>query len=500
MTLNKSTSIKIVSGFALFSVLVMTTQCKKSFKSDSFSPSNLPQANIKTIDINSGGAFYCSISGGCPITITGDNFFIGAKVFVGPYECLNAVPTPDYKTITCTVGPGQNGVYDISIKNADGQVSKFDVTILDPSVLQMSYASFLYLASQETPGKVYAYAQHPTNGSLLTIVGSPFSVATETSTYGVVIHTNDKFLYAANVGTSTITIYSINPANGRLTTVGTPMASGSAGANGLFFHPTGKYLYVTNFSGNTVSAFSVSETTGLLTALAGSPYATGGATTINGVVVSNDGKFLFAASQGGSGGVVAYTINSLDGTLTLIPGSPFINTMGGVVTNPGDGITIHPNSKWLYMGLAGLRKVSAWSIDSTTGSLTPIEAPILNNSTTGYVDSAGSASTVSKDGLFLYSTAFSNTALDPKKVITYSIDQTTGGLTRSSEANTTGGPNDVRIDTTGNFAYTCDTKNPAAVSAFSVNKITGMLTPLAVPSYSIPAPAGGPGIMVMQRN
>ncbi len=189
------------------------------------------------------------------------------------------------------------------------------------------------------------------------------------------------------------------------------------------------------------------------------------------------------------------------GALTIIPGSPFINTVGGDTTNPGDGISIHPNGNWIYMGLFNIRKISGWSIDQTTGVLTPIEAPIANNTPSTFPDDGGSASTVSKDGLFLYGTAFSSSAANPKKIVVYAIDQTTGGLTRVSNVDTGGGPNDVRIDTNGDFAYTCNSRNPASVSAFSVNKTTGELTPLIPRDYSIPgAPPSGPGIMVIQRN
>jgi len=505
MKLKKTTAFKISVILALSSVLIYTTQCQKNFDLKSYSPSSLPQANIKTVSVNNGGAFYCSISGGCPVTLTGDNFFINSKVFIGPYECLNSVSAADFKSITCTVGPGQNGVYNFSVVNPDGQSSKLDASVTNPTALQFSYASFLYIGSTDgtfsvpASGKVYAYAQHPTDGSLITITGSPFTIGTEFGTYGVAIGPNNKFLYAANTSSGTVSVFAIDPTNGKLTASGTPISSGGAVPNGLFFHPSGNFLYVTNQGGNSVTGFKVAVN-GSLSLIAGSPFPTTGATSINGVVISANGQFLYAAAGGGNGGVSAFTIDPLTGVLTTITGSPFINTLGGVTTNPGDGISIHPNGKWLYMGLFGIRKTSVWTINQMTGALTAVEPPILNNATTGYVDNRGSASTVSADGLFFYGTAFSSVSTDPKKIIIYSIDPLTGGLTRSSEATTGGGPNDIRLDTTGFFAYTCNTENPPSISAFSVNKTTGALTALAVPNYSIPAPAMGPGIMVMQRN
>ncbi|MBC7457811.1 MAG: beta-propeller fold lactonase family protein, partial [Bdellovibrionaceae bacterium] len=347
-------------------------------------------------------------------------------------------------------------------------------------------------------------AQHPTTGALLNIVSSPFSIAGNAGTYGVAIHPNNKYIYAANVSTGTVSAFSITPQNGKLVSLGVPLASGGTNPNGLFFHPTGRYLYVTNQTTNDITGFYVASD-GTLTTMP-ARFPTTGAVSINGVVVSGDGKFLYAAAigdatSGANSGVASFTIDSTTGFLTSIAGTPFVNTLGGDSTNPGDGISIHPNGKWLYMGLVNVHKISVWSIDQSSGVLTPVEAPIANNVPTPFNDNGGSASTVSNDGLFLYGTAFSTTATDPKRIVTYAINQTTGGLLRVSNVATGGGPNDVRIDTLGNYAYTCNSRNPASVSAFSVNKVTGALTALTPSDYAIPgAPSSGPGIMVIQKN
>lgn len=496
MNLKNKIGLQISTVIAVLSLTTYTTHCQKKFDSESFAPSLAPI--IKTVSANGGGALYCSISGGCSLTVTGERFTDTSVPYVGPYACQNVVLSTDKTTLTCSVGPAQNGVYSIDVKNSGIQSSTLDPS-LSPSAVEFTYGSFLYLGSQETPGKVYGYAQNPVTGALITIVGSPFSILSNNNTYGVAIHPNNRFLYAANVSSHTVSVYSIDPLTGALSAVGTPTDSGSTGTNGLFFHPSGQFLYATNQSGNSVTGFTVASD-GTLTVMAGSPFATTGATSINGVVVSADGLFLFAASMGGNGGVAGFTIDQTTGELSLIAGSPFRNTLGGDTTNPGDGISIHPNGHWLYMGLVSIHKIAGWSIDASTGVLTPIEAPVLNNDTTGYPDSGGSASTISADGRFLYGTAFSTTPADDKKIVVYAIDQTTGGLTRVSEANTGGGPNDVRLDTTGSFAYTCNSMNSPSVSAFSVNKSTGALTALSPANYTIPTGSGGPGIMVMQRN
>ncbi|MGZ3689855.1 MAG: beta-propeller fold lactonase family protein [Pseudobdellovibrio sp.] len=487
---------QLLPYFISLSLITLLFNCSpKEFPQNSFAPANIVPL-IKGVTANGGGALYCSISGGCSLTVTGSQFYTGARVFIGPYECLNAVVSSSHTSIDCTVGAGKTGVYDVSVVNADNKSSQFDPSVSNTSVLNFSYASFLYVGVQNNPGKVYGYAQNPQTGALLSIVGSPFTTGGN-QTYGTVISPNNKFLYAANVAAGTVSAFKIDSVTGKLTSAGVDVSSGAASPNGLFFHPSGHYLYVTNQGGNSVSAFSVAGD-GTLTSVSGSPFSAGSASLLNGIVVHPSGNFVYVASMGGSGGVVGYSVVSGTGALNLLAGSPYSNANGGI-NNTGDGITIHPNGQWLYMGLVNQKRVSAFQIDTATGDLTGLGTPVLNNNSSGYVDNGGSGANISPDGLFFYGTAFSTTSGAPAKVISYAIDPVSGTLTLSSEADAGGGPNDVRIDTNGLFAYTCNSANSPSVSAFSRNTSTGVLTPLTVRDYAIPTSNYGPGIMVIQK-
>jgi 6-phosphogluconolactonase len=332
------------------------------------------------------------------------------------------------------------------------------------------------------------------------VSGSPFTTGGN-GTYGVAISLNNRFLYATNVSSNTITVYSINPLTGALSMVSSPMTTDSTRPNGLFVHPTGQYLYVSNFTGNNMSAYRIGSD-GLLSQVTGSPFSASGAQRLNGVTGTADGAYLYAAAGGvasGTNGIVAYSIDQSTGALTVLPGTPF-KTSNGATNARGDGISIHPNGRWVYMGLYGQRSMASWEINASTGTLTPINA-VSNTVAPGYNDDGGSASIVSADGLYLYGTAYSRTnEANSEKIITYTIDQTTGAVSRITDVSTEGGPNDIRIDTTGNYAYTCNTVSSPSISAYSVNKTTGALTPLTPAYYSIPTSSYGPGIMVMQIN
>lgn len=484
----------------LLATLLTLLNCSKIQEVESFAPGDLPQATITNIVANGGGLLYCSISGGCPIKITGTNFFKKARVFVGGFECEDVVISNDFTTIDCNVGPAQNGVYDITVKNIDNQYSTFADGV-SATTMQFSYASFLYIGVLNSPGEVLGYAQHPTTGALLAVSGNPYSTGGN-GTYGVAMSMNNRFLFSANYTSQTVTTFAINPLNGSLAMVSSPMTTDGVGPNGLFTHPSGQFLYITNNTSSSISAYNIGND-GLLTQVNGSPFSSLPARRLNGITGSSDGRFIFAAagvSNNDFNGVAAFTVNTTTGALTLVSGTPFKNPADGSISNRGDGISIHPNGRWLYMGLFGQQKMAAWSIDQSTGSLTPIGIPV-SNSVTGYSDDGGSASIVSADGLFLYGTAFSRVdEANSEKIITYSVNPADGSLSKLSDVSTEGGPNDIRIDTTGNYAYTCNTVSSPSISAFSVNKSTGTLTPLTPAFYPIAAPSEGPAIMIMQIN
>ena len=81
------------------------------------------------------------------------------------------------------------------------------------------------------------------------------------------IHTSadGKFLYCSNRGdANTITIFKINPANGRLTIAGYQSTMGKAPRN-FSLDPSGNYLLVANQDSDDIIIFKRNKTTGLLT-------------------------------------------------------------------------------------------------------------------------------------------------------------------------------------------------------------------------------------------
>ena len=71
----------------------------------------------------------------------------------------------------------------------------------------------------------------------------------------------------------TVSMYSINPATGALTTVDTPVTAGMY-PRSVTVDPSGKFAYTANWNSNDISIFSIDRSTGALTTV-GTPVAAG---------------------------------------------------------------------------------------------------------------------------------------------------------------------------------------------------------------------------------
>ena len=160
-------------------------------------------------------------------------------------------------------------------------------------------------------------------------------------------------------------VMSFNSTTGALSQVASPVAldryPGMAVA-----HPSGKFLYVGIPDSNSIVAFKVDSANGTLTPIAGSPFAAGNAPIS--AAVDPSGNYLYVAN-GGSNDISAYTIDHNSGQLTPISGSPFLTRQGPAT------VLIEPLGHFLYVSsgrfLTASAGVSAYQI-GCTGALTEI--------------------------------------------------------------------------------------------------------------------------------
>jgi 6-phosphogluconolactonase len=190
-------------------------------------------------------------------------------------------------------------------------------------------------------------------------------------------------------------------------------------------------------------------------------------------------KFAYVAN-GGSNNVSVYTIDSTTGALTPV-GSP---VAAGLVPA---SVAVDPSGKFAYVANQNSHNVSAYTINSSTGALTPVGSPVAAGffPVSVAVDPSGKFAYVANDcGNVSCSASTGN-------VSAYTINPTSGALTAVGSPVAAGTfPVSVAVDPSGKFAYVangCDVSCSVNgnVSAYTIG-VTGALTPVV----GSPFPAG----------
>jgi len=174
--------------------------------------------------------------------------------------------------------------------------------------------------------------------------------------------------------------YLVNGATGALTPVpGSPFSLGApnGGPTSIMVGPYG-YFYATEPNGTIVGYGTTSQVDVLGTPLPGSPYPAGVAPSQMDFAANGDtGVFYLYVSDPGdaNGGVLAYSLD-MTGALTPVPGSPFPTLPNAQPSVVRYGTfyqsSVGPGGSFLFVSLTALGKVAVFSIDTSTGILTPV--------------------------------------------------------------------------------------------------------------------------------
>ena len=291
-------------------------------------------------------------------------------------------------------------------------------------------------------------------------------------------------LFVATQGDSMVSALNVNVSTGALTAVsGSSVATGS-GPFALVFTPAGDAAFISNSTSNDISRYTVSSNGGL-TAVSGTQAA---GTSPHGMAIDAAGHFLFVANQGSasvvaSGSISVFSIQTGAG-LTEVAGSPFKVASVTDTANPGPfSVAVTPDGKYLYAANQFANSVSAFSIDSGAGALTPVAtSPFLTGT-------SPSGLAISPNGNFLYVTNSGSS-----NVSVYSVcDNATpncvtpdGSIVEiaGSPFSAGLGPVFIAISSTGNFAYVVDQRSNQ-LSGYKLSAGSGTMTattPLATVS------------------
>jgi len=237
------------------------------------------------------------------------------------------------------------------------------------------------------------------------------------------------------------------------------------------------FLYIP-MGNTTIQAFRIDRSTGALSTIAGSPYivpTTSGKATS--AVADPQGHFLFVGSDN-TGEVWGYELDSESGVLTLIAGSPFSVQF---TFSRASSLTVDASGRFLYVGQGDPSLgVMAFSIDQVNGVLGQLAgAPFHLGVARLHADPAAE---------FLAGTAQienqSDAAAPETRIYRFAIESNgVPTAVAGSPFQTTFAPHDFITLPNGKFIFTFGT-NPSthqqgAIEGFQVNTQTGALAMMA---------------------
>jgi len=238
--------------------------------------------------------------------------------------------------------------------------------------------------------------------------------------------------------------------------------------------PGNQFAYVADQGSGRILGYLVNSVNGKLSPVAGSPFSTGKSGSTS-VAVDPAGRFLYATNQfAGDNDISGFRINRVNGKLTPIPGSPFAAGSGPTA------VAIDPSGKFAYVANLGTNNVSAYTINEENGGLVSVP---------GSPYSAGtfpSAVAVDPRGKYVFVTnSMSN------NVSGYAINPSTGGLTPlpGSPYAAQYSPSSVAVDPNDRFVYVANLGSND-ISGYFIDPTTGALSP----QFGSPYPAGAGGV------
>lgn len=291
------------------------------------------------------------------------------------------------------------------------------------------------------------------------------------TTVATVTRRTPKFLYSASGNLNTVSAFTVDPATGALTGLGTPYDVGDFPTSVVATHDA-KFLYVTVFTNNQIVGFAI-QPDGSLVPTPGSPLAVAGNPFW--LTAHPSGNFMYASTQG-----AAITVLAVDPA----SGAPSIASSEATGGAPQDA-ALTPDGAFFYQTLSAMDQVAGFAVDRNSGALSALVPPGPTTATFP----RGIA--VDPSGKFLYVTIETSWLGPSTAVDAYSIDAASGALTRIPGAPFTAGSNPIAAvcDPSGRFLYVSNA-DAQTISAFSIDPDSGVLMEIAGSPFAV---AGGPG-------
>lgn len=270
-------------------------------------------------------------------------------------------------------GFANSGSTPVVITAAEGQVTgTFSISVVT-GVSQYGYLT----NTAGSPTSIGSYTVTASTAPYLTSTGAPTPLSNATFSF---LNPNGQYLYELQIsggGTvSDVWVYNVDSTTGALTqTTGItqPQVAGTGGFNYGVVDPYGRFVYVSDDgsaagTAGTIDGFTVDQTTGALTPITA---VTGFTTNLNSpesIIIDHTGTYLYVINYGtgsAAGTISAYSIDQTTGNLTPLSTATYPTGIGPAFA------TLDPTGTYIYVPNSVDNTISAYSIGAG-GALTSI--------------------------------------------------------------------------------------------------------------------------------
>jgi 6-phosphogluconolactonase (cycloisomerase 2 family) len=293
--------------------------------------------------------------------------FLALLLVAAGVGCSSSSSTPGCQTCTASSivfasAPAMLAAYSVHSGGALGTPAEVAGAASSFALAPSPTASFLYQPDVLTHS-ILAYSINSSTASATPVNGSPFSIGSNSQgAYGIAITPGSQYLYASDVNGSIVGFGIIASTGGLMELPSSPLATGGF-PRALTIDPAGRFLYASDPYGN-VLGYAINSQDGSLTPVPGSPFVLLTGAVPGSLAVEPLGNFLYVALTG-LGKISVLAIDSNTGALNEIPASPF--GAGKKV----QALVITPNH-FLYALNASDNTISGYNMNSGDGSLSSL--------------------------------------------------------------------------------------------------------------------------------
>jgi 6-phosphogluconolactonase len=182
--------------------------------------------------------------------------------------------------------------------------------------------------------------------------------------HATVLSADNKYLFAPDLGMDKVMIYAVDKKKGSLHFSSFAASEPGSGPRHFTFHPNNKYAYLMEELTGTVVFYKVNKGNlkmqQRINAMPRDYTGTMGSADIH---VSPDGKFLYCSNRGESNTISIFSINTMNGKLTIVGHQ---STLGKTPRN----FNVDPSGNFLLVANQNTDEIVIFKIDKKTGLLT----------------------------------------------------------------------------------------------------------------------------------